>query len=324
MSAKITYEEIKSFIEGENGNGCKLITTKEEYQNNNMNSSSKLKILCGKCNKQIFEKNYLHFKHKSQIQCPKCGHKNGGNSIKLSYEYVKNFIEVESKSGCKLLSTEYKNASTKIKLKCLCGNKFETTFAKFKDRNKRQCNKCGIELKKQNLSKSHEQFVKEVYNLVGDEYTILDKYKTTHIKIKIRHNKCSHEYWVMPSNFLQGKRCPTCDESKGEQRIRYWLESNNIHFKKEFIFKDLKDIKELPFDFAIFEDEEKTKLKYLIEYDGEGHYNEKAFGKKSLFFRLKHDKMKNIYCKINSIELIRIPYWEFDNIEKILSEKTKC
>ena len=30
---KIQYEEIKAFIEGPEGNGCKLLTTKEEYEN---------------------------------------------------------------------------------------------------------------------------------------------------------------------------------------------------------------------------------------------------------------------------------------------------
>ena len=28
---KLTYKEIKLFIEGPEGNGCKLLTTKEEY-----------------------------------------------------------------------------------------------------------------------------------------------------------------------------------------------------------------------------------------------------------------------------------------------------
>ena len=31
--------------------------------------------------------------------------------------------------------------------------------------------------------------------------------------------------------------------------------------------------------------------------------------------------MKNEYCENNNITLIRIPFWEFDNLEKILIEK---
>lgn len=35
----------------------------------------------------------------------------------------------------------------------------------------------------------------------------------------------------------------------------------------------------------------------------------------------KHDRMKNDYCKKNNIELIRIPYWDYKNIEEILTKK---
>ena len=31
--------------------------------------------------------------------------------------------------------------------------------------------------------------------------------------------------------------------------------------------------------------------------------------------------IKTVYCKENNIKLIRIPYWEFNNIENILSKE---
>ena len=33
------------------------------------------------------------------------------------------------------------------------------------------------------------------------------------------------------------------------------------------------------------------------------------------------DTIKNIYCQQNNIKLIRIPYWDYDNIERILKQK---
>lgn len=33
----------------------------------------------------------------------------------------------------------------------------------------------------------------------------------------------------------------------------------------------------------------------------------------------KHDKIKNTYCKEHNINLLRIPYYEFDNIDTILN-----
>ena len=68
---KIQYEEIKAFIEGPEGNGCKLLTTKEEYESNGMNVLSKLEIKC-KCGK-TFPKSFNKFKDKNQRQCKECG-----------------------------------------------------------------------------------------------------------------------------------------------------------------------------------------------------------------------------------------------------------
>ena len=70
---KTQYEEIKAFIEGPEGNGCKLLTTKEEYESNGMDTRSKLEIKC-KCGK-TFPKSFNKFKDKKQRQCKECGKK---------------------------------------------------------------------------------------------------------------------------------------------------------------------------------------------------------------------------------------------------------
>ena len=70
---KLTYEEIKAFIEGPEGNGCKLLTTKEEYESNEMNTESKLEIKC-KCG-NIFPKSFHNFKSQNQRHCKECGKK---------------------------------------------------------------------------------------------------------------------------------------------------------------------------------------------------------------------------------------------------------
>ena len=62
----------------------------------------------------------------------------------------------------------------------------------------------------------------------------------------------------------------------------------------------------------------------LIEYDGEQHYkiidrdisNEKKI--KNLEAIQRHDMIKNEYCKNKNIPLIRIPYWERDDLECFL------
>lgn len=58
--------------------------------------------------------------------------------------------------------------------------------------------------------KTNEEFVKEVYNLVSDNFIFLEEYKGSGTKIKCRHNICNYEWGIRPNDFLNGKRCPSC------------------------------------------------------------------------------------------------------------------
>lgn len=73
------------------------------------------------------------------------------------------------------------------------------------------------------------------------------------------------------------------------------------------------DIRPLPFDFYL------PEYNICIEYDGEQHNRSvKHFGgDKAFYTRIKHDNIKNEYCKNNGISLLRIPY--FKNIEEELN-----
>ena len=69
-------------------------------------------------------------------------------------------------------------------------------------------------------------------------------------------------------------------------------------------------------------------LKLIIEYDGEGHYEPIDFAGKGKewanknFERIKkYDNLKNDYCKENNLFLLRIPYWEFNNIKEIIYQE---
>ena len=65
------------------------------------------------------------------------------------------------------------------------------------------------------VRKTHEQFIKEVYDLVKDEYTILEEYVKSSQPILIKHNKCNNTYKVRPSDFLShGNRCPYCSNNR--------------------------------------------------------------------------------------------------------------
>lgn len=166
--------------------------------------------------------------------------------------------------------------------------------------------------------KTHDYFIDEVYELVGDEYTVLSEYLGANEYVSMKHNRCGHKYDVWPANFLFGKRCPQCFESRGEKAVRKYLDAYNIRYEMEYSFQDLVGAGGglLRFDFAIFDKE--CQLSSLIEYDGEFHY--KDIHRDGRFeLQQFHDNAKDQYCKDSNIPLLRIPYWDFSNIESILN-----
>ena len=63
--------------------------------------------------------------------------------------------------------------------------------------------------------KTQEEFEREVYDLVGNEYTVIGKYTRTRDKILMKHNICGNEWSVKANNFLTGNsRCYYCDNQK--------------------------------------------------------------------------------------------------------------
>ena len=115
-------------------------------------------------------------------------------------------------------------------------------------------------------------------------------------------------------------KCNDCTCSYGERLILQYLTSKNISYEHDThqIFTSEWD-NPLRFDFYL--DDYNT----AIEFDGEQHYfpvnfdnyHEERFKKE--FYDLKiRDQIKNKYCLENRITLIRIPYWDRDNIKEIL------
>lgn len=102
--------------------------------------------------------------------------------------------------------------------------------------------------------------------------------------------------------------CGCYHRSIGATNILSILSQNNINFIDEYVFKDLSKYR---YDFAILNDNK--KITRLIEFDGEQHYIDiPAWG--GLEKQQERDKIKNDYAKQHNIPLVRIPYWERDNI----------
>lgn len=104
--------------------------------------------------------------------------------------------------------------------------------------------------------------------------------------------------------------------SKGEEKVEKLLRSHNLYFQKELSFPDLKSLKGnlLRFDFAVFKG---RQLVCLIEFDGEQHFHRVPHFQKTVseFKQTQEwDRRKNAYCLRKKIPLIRVPYWDYDNL----------
>ena len=209
----------------------------------------------------------------------------------------------------------YVNNSTKILIKhSLCENTYEVTWNSFQKGTR--CPKCFGSEKLNN-----DEIDKKMYKLVGNEYIRIGRYLNAKTKILIKHNLCGNDYEVTWSKFKSGRRCPKCNESKGEKEIANILNQINIKYTPQKRFKDCKYKKTLPFDFYIHN----KKSKLLIEFDGRQHFKPVEFfgGEESLRDTQFRDQIKNDFAFSNNIPLLRIPYTEQDNIEKILTNKLK-
>ena len=109
-----------------------------------------------------------------------------------------------------------------------------------------------------------------------------------------------------------------CIVSKGENFIEKLLSANNIEYQRQYYFTNCVNPKThhvLKFDFYL------PIYNCCIEYDGQQHFQDVDFFKSSLKENQYRDSLKNNYCKINNIGLIRIPYWDFNKLsEEYLKE----
>ena len=242
-------------------------------------------------------------------RCPYCAKLSRRN--KLTKTNTKFKREVKNLVGDEYTFLDvYIDNKTKIKVKHnKCGNTYKVNPSNFL--NGKRCPFCFGTPKKTN-----EQFKKEIFDLVGNEYTFLDTYVNTHTKLSVKHNKCGNVYEVTPSDFLQGYRCPYCNSPKGETIISNILNNLNINYEYQKTFDNLVDTAYLSYDFYL------PQQSILIEYQGIQHYQPvDHFGGRSKFkIQQKHDKMKSDYAKTHNYNLITVPYTEdtFIKIKKYL------
>lgn len=164
--------------------------------------------------------------------------------------------------------------------------------------------------------KDTQRFKQIIHNKYPGEYEILGEYVNSDTPIMVRH-KCGWEFNVSPDYLLKAPACPSCNKSCGEKAVEKFLIAHKIPYVCQFKFENCRDKYPLPFDFAVFQG---FKIK-LIEFDGSQHFGKsRNWGGHKESKTIVHDKIKNDFCAINGIPLLRIPYWKIKTFETELSE----
>lgn len=244
--------------------------------------------------------------------CPKCGKfKRASARRSNTDEFVEKAKKIHPEYDYS--KVKYVNAKTPIIIGCPIHGDFVIEPRRII--NGSGCQKCARDYITKKQSKTNDVFIEEAKN-VWPEYDYSKVlYKNGHEKIIVVCPKHG-DFTTTPANLLRGHGCPRCVESKGERVIREWLEKNSISFKDQHRFQDFK---KYPYDFYL------PNYNIVIEFNGEQHYKKKEnfFHREQGSFegQLVRDHLKKAYAERNGIELLVIPYWDFDNIDKILSEK---
>lgn len=247
----------------------------------------------------------------------------GYNSYKFSPS--NNFVIQNINLWCKinnpylvLLSDKYINARTNLKWKCLkdgCGETFEAKWDHIQSNH--GCPYCaGVKVCLSNcLATKRPELAKEWHTVKNGDLTPYDITYGSGQKVWWECNECGYEWRISPSaRYKHG--CPKCNESKGEKFISSIFDLYNINYISQKTFPDCIYKYVLRFDFYL------PDFNVCIEYNGRQHYEPVEYfgGEKQFQLQQQLDQIKRDYCKNNNINLIEIPYWDFDNIEMILKD----
>lgn len=249
--------------------------------------------------------------------CPICNHRKGADKLFKTQDEIEQRI-FEKHGDEYTVIGEYKGYNEKITvIHNKCGRTIDIPVSSLLGN--KGCIYCGGK-----APITTQTYRKELKNRYGNEYSLLSNYKNAKTKVTIRHNKCGYVWDIVPYSAMNHHSYPNCNKSKGEAEITNILNKNQIEYISQYCFSDCKDKICLPFDFYI------PNFNLAIEYDGIGHYQKVNWNgctdesaEKSFINTQLHDSIKTQYCNFNNIELLRIPYWDYDNIENILNKKLK-
>lgn len=304
----------QSVIEYCEKNGYELESTKEDMQSN----ESKIVIVCPKHGRQTkkiinMKQNKLCYACSREIALKK---KSDTTFVARQNSLYDRTLSMAEQKGYKILSSidDITNNISYIKYECPKHGVHEMRVSNFISG--KGCPDCVSDRTRERCKLSYDEAERRISDLGGKLINKYDYKSQYNRNLRILCPMCGNEFTTSLVLFTQhgGQLCSSCygTESIGEMKVRKYLEENGIKFTQEKWFDDCRDLRPLPFDFYL------DDMNTIIEFDGKQHYAEVSGFSYTLEEVQRHDAIKNDYCANAGINLIRIPYWDLDNIEKIL------
>jgi hypothetical protein len=230
-------------------------------------------------------------------------------------EYIRLKKNIESENENVLLSKRYKGVRGYYKIICgECKQKHKIQLQRWN--NGQRCRESARLYIADCVRLKYDDVAQRIRDR-GDELKSIE-YVNCNSPLEIQCGKCKEIFVKTLVNYMNSNGCNKCFFiSKGEQRIIDFLNKWGIKYEIQKTFDGCKYKRLLKFDIYI----ESYKIRICIEFDGEQHFRAiDYFGGDIEFEKLKEkDKIKNEYCLNNNIKLLRIEYWNIENIEIILN-----
>jgi very-short-patch-repair endonuclease len=309
-------------------------------------SRKSISFICNVHGSTTISRAQIHIASKNPRGCKKCSvEKSIENRRKTKYstEELLQLCQEKYQEQYDYSETVFQGMNYDITVKCNIHNIYFTLKLNSHLRPETQtgCSECGKDRFKQlclDRKITKEEVLKRAFTIWGNEYIYPDdiKFDNMHDKISVIC-RIHGPFSVTPQHHLHKTKpsgCPKCSQSKGEKKISEYLEKNHIVYVSQFKvnryiwditndymlgyddINEIGNIKNKPFDFYL------PDYDLMIEYDGEQHEQPvKYFGGVERFEKQqKIDATKTNYCLQNGIELLRISYRDFQNIENILEK----
>lgn len=286
-------------------------------------SGKRVKVVCDYCGKE-YTMTYCDYNSREDKIIDACNGKcralkqyDSSRNKRAKYQFDK-VREVCDMYNYELLTKEEDFTTTHMDIRFICKKHGVQKMMLDNFIRGHKCYFCSYEERANNLMHSSE-YVKSIIESYNDNKLLNPKdYSGSNVhNLKIECGSCGNIYITSFSDYISNMqiRCKSCanKESVAERRIREFLTCNKINFEQEKIFDNCRDIRRLPFDFYL------PKYNLIIEFDGQHHFYETGRG--NYESTKKHDEIKNQYCKNNNIDLLRIPYWDGNDLEKIIAKQ---